>query len=168
MTILDTPVISRIRRNHGLEHASIHLLSRRYPGRNFAGHSDSGGFWLWGNVSTEEMADAVTEALARLRSGERELAVHPNCGTNFVTYGMAAGLGSFLAMWGVGRRFRDKVERFPLVAAFATVGLILAQPLGYRLQQRVTTSGDPGDLEIIDVIRSENGSLVGHRVTTKG
>ena len=31
MTILDTPVISRIRRNHALEHATINILSQRYP-----------------------------------------------------------------------------------------------------------------------------------------
>jgi len=31
MSILDLPVISRIRRNHGLEHATITLLSQRFP-----------------------------------------------------------------------------------------------------------------------------------------
>jgi hypothetical protein len=167
MTLLDHPIVSRVRRNHGLEHATIHLLSRRYPGRSFAGNSDPKGFWIWGDVGTEELADVVTEALARLQGGEYNLALHPNCGTNFVTYGIAAGLGSMLALWGA-RRTRDKLERLPLVAVFSTLGLIAAQPLAHRLQQRVTTSGDPGGLMIVDVIRSQQGQLVFHRITTKG
>ena len=30
--ILNLPILSRIRRNHGLEHATLHVLSRRHPG----------------------------------------------------------------------------------------------------------------------------------------
>ena len=168
MSLLEQPVISRIRRNHGLEHATIHILSKRKVGSSLVGHSDSGGFWLLGNVSTEEVADAATEALARLRKGESHLAIHPNCGTNFVTYGMAAGFASFLAMLGVGGRFRDKLERLPLMALFATIALIFAQPLGFKVQERVTTSGNPGEMEIVEVIRTKQRNMTAHRIVTKG
>jgi len=167
MTVLDHPVVSRIRRNHGLEHATINILSRRHPGQAFAGNSDANGFWILGDVDTEELADVVTEGLARLQAGERSLAVHPNCGTNYVTYGMAAGLGSMLALWGA-KKTSEKFERFPLVAVFATIGLIAAQPLAYRLQKQITTSSEPGGLIVIDVIRNQQGKLVYHRITTKG
>ena len=76
--ILEYPPISRTRRNHGLEHATIHLLSRAKPGRPLAGHSDTGGFWLLGEVDTEELVETVQTALTRLQNGERDLAVHPN------------------------------------------------------------------------------------------
>lgn len=168
MSILDHPTISRIRRNHGLEHATIHLLSRRFPRQSFAGHSDAGGFWLMGEVETEVLADVVIEALARMRNGEHGLAVHPNCGTNFATYGVAAGFAAFLGMAGAGGRFRDKLERLPLVMILATLALILSQPFGYRIQQKVTTSGHPGDLEAVNVIRSVRGRMTAHRVTTRG
>lgn len=168
MSILDHPTISRIRRNHGLEHATIHLLSRRFPRQSFAGHSDAGGFWLMGEVETEVLADAVIEALARMRNGEHDLAVHPNCGTNFATYGVAAGFAAFLGMAGAGERFRDKLERLPLVILLATLALIVSQPFGYRIQQKVTTSGHPGDLEVMNVIRSVRGRMTAHRVKTRG
>lgn len=168
MSLLDHPTISRIRRNHGLEHATIHLLSRRFPKQSFAGHSDHAGFWLMGEVDTEVLADAVTEALARMRNGEKGLAIHPNCGTNFATYGIAAGFAAFLGMAGAGNRFRDKLERLPVMMLFATVALILAQPFGFRIQQRVTTSGEPGDLEIVEIVRSMRGKVTAHRVTTRG
>jgi hypothetical protein len=167
-TVLESPVVSRIRRNHGLEHATIHILSDRRPGRSLTGHSDAGGFWLLGDVSTEEVNQAAGEALERMRGGEHHLAIHPNCGTNFVTYGIAAGIAGALAMVGVGRRGRDKLERLPLAAMFATIALILAQPLGFRVQQRVTTSGHPDGLEIVDVTPSRRGNLTAHRVITQG
>ncbi len=166
--LLDMPFISRIRRNHGLEHASLHILSERFPGVSLAGHSDTGGFWLLGNVPTAEIQSAVNEALRRLRAGERQLAIHPNCGTNFVTSGTLAGVAAGLAMFGAGRRLRDKVERLPLAASLATLALIAAQPLGLLLQETVTTSGEPGALEVAEIVPSRNGRLDVHRVATRG
>lgn len=159
---------SRIRRNHGLEHATIHILSAANPRRRLIGRSDLGGFWLVGEVATEEMAEAVQSALQRMQAGERSLAVHPNCGTNYVTYGAAAGLGAFAALAGAGPSQREKLERLPLAAMLATIGLILAQPLAMRLQRRVTTSGDPQGLRLVSVIRTEVGGKTAHRIKTRG
>lgn len=166
--LINTPVISRIRRNHGLEHATIHLLSRAKPSRQLAGHSDANGFWLIGEVETEELVHRTAEALRRMRNGERELAVHPNCGTNFATYGTFAGIGAFAAFAGAGGKLRHKLERLPLAALFATLALILAQPFAFRLQREVTTSGDPLGLEIVKVTRTQIGGRTAHRVLTEG
>ena len=110
----------------------------------------------------------MDEALSRLRAGERELAIHPNCGTNLVTSGMMAGMAGALAMSGVGPRSRDKAERLPLAAFLATLALLVAKPAGTRIQQRITTSGDPGDLEIVEIRPSQRNGLKAHRVTTQG
>ncbi len=166
--LLARPPISRVRRNHGLEHATIHVLTRKFPKTSLAGHSDTGGFWLMGDVPTAAVREAAQEALSRMRAGEHDLAVHPNCGTNFVTTGSAAGVAAAVAMFGAGRRWRDRLERLPLAMTFATLTLILAQPLGFLLQERVTTSGHPGDLEIVDVVPSRRGRIQAHRVTTRG
>ena len=168
MSILESPFVSRLRRNHGLEHATTHVLSQQKPNRPFFGHSDLNGFWIIGDFSSEEVADAAVEALSRLRAGERGLAIHPNCGTIWATYGIAAGLAAFIGMVGVGRRWRDKFERLPLVALLATAALILAQPLALRLQERYTTSGDPGDMEIGEVLKTSLAGKTAHRVITRG
>ena len=63
-SLLDTPIISRVRRNHGLEHATLHVLAERHPGLSIAGHSNPGGFWILGDVSTEEVRSARTCSVA--------------------------------------------------------------------------------------------------------
>lgn len=167
-TILDTPVIARVRRNHGLEHATLSILARKYKGVPIAGHSNPTGFWVIGDVSTEALADAVVEAQRRLRAGEHHLAVHPNCGTNFVTSGVFAGIAGAAAMFGVGPRRRDKLERLPLAALLATLALIVARPLGLLVQERITTTGDIGDLQVVEIQRASRGGIPAHRVITQG
>jgi hypothetical protein len=166
-TVLESPILSRIRRNHGLEHATIHVLSRQNPGVSLVGHSDAGGFWLIGDLATDQVVDGVQTALARLRNGEQKLAVHPNCGTNFVTSGAFAGVAAAAVFMGA-RKVTDKFARIPLAIALATMALIAAQPFGFIVQERVTTSGVPGALEIVEVIPSRRGRFNAHRVVTRG
>ena len=167
MTILDIPVFSRIRRNHGLEHATINILSQRFPYRRLAGYSFPGGFFILGDIPTDDLREAVIQALARMNNGERYLAIHEHCGTNYVASGFVAGLLAWLGMAGA-RGKRDKVERLPLVISLATIGFILSQPLGPKLQQRVTTSGDPQGMSIVDVFPIRLGQFTLHRVVTQG
>ena len=167
-SVLERPVISRVRRNHGLEHATLHVLSQRHPQTPMAGHSDMRGFWVLGNIPTEEVQSAVGEALRRMKAGERGLAVHPNCGTNIVTSGILAGAAAFVGLFGAGRRFRDKVERLPLVVTLATLALIVSQPVGRALQENVTTSADLGGLEVVEIRVINRGRSRAHRVITRG
>ncbi len=166
LSVLNIDPVSRIRRNHGLEHATLHILAERKPSRSVAGHSNVNGFWILGDVATEELASAVQEALRRLNNGEHSLAIHPNCGTNFATSGVMAGLAASLAMFGAGRRWRDKLERVPLAITLATLALIAAQPLGLKFQQSVTTSGNPQGLKILEISQANRGKIIAHRVIT--
>ncbi len=168
LSLLDVDLFSRIRRNHGLEHATLHVLAQHNPSRSLAGHSDARGFWIVGEASTAEIGDAVEEALRRLRGGEHALALHPNCGTNFAASGVLAGGAAALAMFGAGKRLRDKLDRIPLAIMVATLALIAAQPLGMKLQQRYTTSGEPEGLEIVEIRPARQGKMAAHRILTTG
>ena len=148
--LLEAPLVGETRRNHALEHATIHLLSARFPGRPLAGHSNPTGFFLLGEVSTETVREAVTEALARLQNGESHLAIHEGCGTNYIVSGALVGGLAFLALSGT-KSNRERLERLPLVIILSALGLIFGQPLGPALQKQVTTQPDPGSLAIVDV-----------------
>lgn len=161
-------IFSRIRRNHGLEHAAVHLLSQKNPGTPMGGRSDAGGFWLIGNLDTDQVKAAVAEALSRMKKGEKRLAVHPNCGTNIATAGSLAGMAGMLALLGVGKRWQDKLDRLPLAMTLGTLAMVIAQPLGTLLQAEVTTSGLPGTLTVTNITRHQRGRLTLHRVETQG
>lgn len=165
--VLDIPFIRRIRRNHGLEHATIHLLSKQVAGLKMVGRSDSGGFWLFGDVTTDAVVEQANLALDRMRKGEHRLAIHPNCGTNLVTVGLLGAAATLVALVGSERERYGKIQRLPMIVMGIMAAVLFGQPLGMRLQEHVTTLGDPGDLEILSVTRRENGSVISHRVETR-
>lgn len=171
MTKIDPVIIqhpvSRIRRNHAMEHATLHLLAARKPGLRMAGISDVSGFRIIGNVSTQDIQQAADGALARLNNGEAKLAYHPNCGTNFVTAGIVAGLTAWTGMLGCEKSFRSKASRLPLVILMVTAVMVITRPLGPFIQRTFTIDPVPGTLQVVEIRRHDFGSFVLHRVITK-
>jgi hypothetical protein len=167
-SILELTPISRIRRNHGLEHATMHVLSEKFPHVTLAGISSPGGFTIIGDVNTEDVAEAAIVALKRLRGGQAGLAMHENCGTNFVVSGLFAGLAAWLGILGAGKEFKKKVGRLPLMIVLATAALILTRPLGPLVQKQITTSGDPEGLELVRVETAVRAGVRMHKVITEG
>ncbi|HUX77015.1 MAG TPA: DUF6391 domain-containing protein [Anaerolineae bacterium] len=164
--------ISHVRRNHALEHATMHALSERYRNLRLVGRSSLWGFYIYGDVPTEGVVAAAQEALRRLKAGQRRMAIHPNCGSNLAVAGTLAGLGAFLALGGGATgRARSRLEqlaRLPLAFAAATLGIVLAQPLGIALQAHVTTQADVGDLRIVSVTQERKAGVLVHHVRTEG
>ena len=146
-SILDAPLVFETRRNHGLEHATLQILSEKCPGRTMAGPSNPTGcvgFWV---VPLEEVAKAATEALARLQGGERRLAIHPGCGTNYLVAGAIGGTLAWLSMLGA-RTGRERRQRLLPAILMATFGFLMAQPVGPLVQERITTSADLGNMAL--------------------
>jgi hypothetical protein len=167
--VLDFPYVRRTRRNHGLEHATVHLLSARFKGKRMAGRSSDGGFIIIGDLPTEAVEEAAREALDRMRRGEHNLAVHPNCGTNLVTTGALTTLTSVIGLSGGDKRI--DLNRISWTMTMMLFALIASQPLGMKLQKHFTTEGDPGDLEIVSVTRRRSrwplGGMTVHFVSTR-
>jgi hypothetical protein len=132
-----------------------------------AGHSDAAGYWIIGELATGELETAAAEACRRLLKGERSLAIHPFCGTNFVVSGTLAGTAAFLSLFGAPS-LRSRLERLPAAISLATLALILAQPLGFFVQEHITTSGELAGLEIESIKATSRGGMTAHRVLTRG
>jgi hypothetical protein len=160
--ILDLPNILETRRNHALEHATIHVLARQFP-KHMAGHSNPTGFYLFGDISTQDIWTAATEAQTRLNSGESELAIHPGCGTNMATTMVLSAGFAWLPL----RKTRSTfwvLLLIPLSLLLALLGYLLSRPLGPWLQKHVTTEANLGSMQIVDIIPVRKGV---HRVITK-
>lgn len=164
--ILDLPLILETRRNHALEHATIHILSAKYPDRHLAGHSNPTGFYILGNVTTKDLQSAVKEAWTRLRAGESGLAIHAGCGTNFATTALLAGGLAWFPLSG-SKSMRRRFWLMPFAVAFGILGYLLSQPLGPILQAKVTTEPDLGDMQIADIIPVRKRGVAVHRVITR-
>ena len=149
-----------LRRNHALEHATIALMMEREPGRKLNGFSNDDGFYVQGVRSLEEVDAAAREALRRLQSGEKGLAIHRNCGTTIVAANLLAAIafigviatGLFMGM-GLGLEF------YLLLVAGMLVSLLLRVPLSLFLQRFVTTEQDLTNAEVGWVEPAKPGEL---------
>jgi len=163
MSFLDLPFLLETRRNHALEHATLKILSPKYPSRPLGGHSNPTGFMILGDVHVDDLRAAANEALKRLRAGERDLAIHPGCGTNYATSGLLAGSLAWFGLKGKGEWYK-KLWRIPFILPLAVIVWELSKPLGPKLQDGITTEANLGDMEIVSV-KQIRPSL--HRVITR-
>ena len=159
--LLDLPLVLETRRNHALEHATLHMLGRTQKAP-MAGHSNPTGFFILADVSTDLLRASVDEALTRLRDGESELAIHAGCGTNLATTALLAGTFAWYVLRGAKSNL-GRILRLPFAVAFALAGYGLSRPLGPALQQRITTEANMGDLQVVEVRFIRKGV---HRIIT--
>lgn len=160
--ILDLPYILETRRNHALEHATLHMLARTHK-TSMAGHSNPTGFFIFGELLTEDIRTALNEAYTRLRAGEKGLAIHPGCGTNLIATAFLPATMAWMPISGV-RSNRWRLLLLPIALVFGVFGFILSKPLGTWLQRNITTEANLGNMQIIDVTLVRKGV---HRIITK-
>lgn len=136
--------VEAVRRNHGLEHATVAVLLARHGPMRVAGRATSDGFFVLGSVSEKDLDAAAREALRRLQAGESSLAVSPHCGTNIAVAGFAAGLTA-ASVVASGPTWK----RFPNAVTAAMIAVVAAQPLGRQIQRHITTSAELADVEVV-------------------
>jgi hypothetical protein len=95
--------------------------------------------------STGEVDSAAREALRRLRTGEKKLAVHRNCGTTIVAANLLAAV-FFLIALGVGLYLDWDI--YLLILGGVILSLVLRVPLSLFLQRFVTTDVDLSNAEV--------------------
>ena len=139
---------SAVRENHALEHASIVLLSKRFPEVRLAGVSFAVGFFIFGDIPTEAVLPAAHEALNRLRGTEPDLAIHERCGTNLAVAGILTGLAAMSVT-----RLRKPFNTFNNVVLASTSALIVSRPLGLLAQRYITTHTPNASMQIENVRR---------------
>lgn len=141
---------AHIRKNHALEHATIHLLTQSKPGVTFAGYSFIKGYWILGRAELQDIQKAAEMALARLNNGEKGLAIHPNCGTNLAVIGLCTAAAAMVTTLDM----KDDDNALSRFSAYATAGLIGAaagKPLGPKVQERITTDANVKDISIVSI-----------------
>ncbi len=135
-----------VKQNHALEHATIVLLSRKYPDVHLAGISFAAGFFVFGDLPTETILPTAQEALTLLRTTSPELAIHERCGTNLAVSAMLTGLSAMLVA-----RMRRPYGTANNVILATMASMILARPLGLEVQRHFTTQTPSASMTITGV-----------------
>lgn len=153
--------LSRIRRNHGLEHATIHMLSAKHKNFGAQGNSNYRGFHLnifGDHIGEDDIAAAVNEAFTRMKNGEHNLAIHPNCGTVLLTTATMTTIAAQAAFSVEQLRqqatHNDRnvlIGGLPSAILASVIALIMSRPVGLRLQEKYTTEGDLGAMELVQI-----------------
>ena len=154
MNILETAPISTVRRNHGIEHATVHVLTEHNPNTRLVGRADTTGFNIYGDIPTDALESAAREAVTRMQNGEGNLAVHPRCGTNLVVAGLVTALAAVIA---IGRK--PSLRKIPDVILATTVAAYVSQPLGLSMQKYITTSPDALGARVAGIKQSQMGQI---------
>ena len=164
---MSAPLIERIRRNHALEHATLHMLEEKTPRLRAGGQAATGGFYLFGDLPDEgTVVVAANEAIRRMSDGQRDLAIHPRCGTNVVTAGVLSGVLATLGVLAAGKRAPWYVQ-LPNAILGALVGGLLAVRVGPWMQANVTTSADVQTAKVRGIRTGEFGGMTSHFVETE-
>jgi hypothetical protein len=150
-----------VKQNHALEHATIVLLSRKYPEVRFAGISFAAGFFVFGDVPTEAILPAAQEALTLLRTTSPELAIHERCGTNLAVTAMVTGISAMTVA-----RMRRPFGSVNNVILATMAAMIASRPLGLTVQRYITTQTPNQSMTISDVRRMMVFGAPAHFVST--
>lgn len=162
----DLPFINNTRRNHALEHATLKVLEEHYPGTKMAGVSNPKGFFLFADIPTEVVTDAVLKAQKRLAAGEADLAIHAHCGTNVVTSSLLAAASAWLLLYGSSGTRKPKWYNYIYAVSFAIPIYIFSKPLGPKVQKLLTTNADLGELSVKLVESNGYGKSLVHFIHT--
>lgn len=160
-------LVRRMRRNHALEHATIALLSRRYPSTSTMGFSGSRGFTLFTDLTAEEVYPTVREALQRLKRGHSALAVHPNCGTNLVAAAVLTTGVTALGLRSRKEKIGERLEQFLQLVLVNAVALVVARPVGRWLQSHLTVDANVKGVEIASILTRYQAGMQRIEVQTR-
>lgn len=151
-----------VRQNHALEHATIVLLSKKFPDARLSGISFATGFFVFGETPTEAVRPTAEQALARLRGNEPMLALHERCGTNLAVAGILTGLSAMAVT-----RLRRPYNTFNNVILASTAALVVSRPLGLLVQRFVTTRTPSSDMRVVGVTQTRFLGNPAHFVRTE-
>ena len=155
-------LLREIRSQHGREHAAVAVLLERGIRPPLAGNATPGGFLLYSRASTEEVREAAEEALRRLQSGERDLAVSPYCGTNILVAALMALVVSSL----LRGRSKSIVKGMSSMMLGIMVALTFRRRVGELVQEHLTTLPDSDGVSVRQVKCLRIGGMTVHWVST--
>ncbi len=145
----------RLRQNHSLEHATVNVIEEEIGRTNISGFAVKDGFKLFciADMPPEFVYQAAQVGLARLKSGEHNLAIHPRCGSSLLMTHFLFSVLVIAVFVGI-----NYLKPFYIITALVVINL-LSRPLGALTQKYITTSPKVNDIVITELkVRTPTGN----------
>jgi len=140
------------RRNHALEHGTIHFLRKHYGRRyKLTGRSEERGFRVAGAKTAADIQRAFRELLQHLRAGDHAVVVARGCGSNMVTAQASGVVLMALLSLGIVLFSPSLLMVAAAVLAILAIAMLVRYPLGMWLQRRRFLLVDFEDASILSV-----------------
>ena len=143
----------KLRKNHGLEHATINILEKEYGYNDLAGYAEEDGFYIMGVNNTVYVEEAARKGLRLMQKGKEELAIHKRCGTSMTVANFLSAI-IFLSLLFSSGHF----SILNMIIAIIIANLV-GPYIGQIVQRKFTTTSKVKEMEIKKSYFSESGSF---------
>ena len=151
--IYQIAINSKLKKNHGLEHATINILEKEYGYTKLAGYAEENGFYIMGVNNTAYVEEAAKKGLELMKKGKNNLAIHKRCGTSMTVANFISAVIFLLLLFTSGY-----FSLLNMIIAILIANLI-GPYLGQLIQQKFTTTSQVKEMEIKNSYFSQTNSL---------
>ncbi|AZR72963.1 hypothetical protein BBF96_05875 [Anoxybacter fermentans] len=135
----------RLRKNHGLEHATVNVLEEYLGLQNLAGYATNDGFYILNSPDPHLVEKAARVGLERLKRGEKDLVIHRRCGTSMVVANLTSAI-IFLFLL-----FKTGMFNIFYVLIAISIANVISPFLSVWVQKVATTSSEVEGMIILGV-----------------
>ncbi len=139
-----------LRKNHGLEHATVNILEKDYGYTRLAGYAKEDGFYIIGVNNLWQVEEAARKGLQLMQSGYHDLAIHKNCGTSMTVANFISAILFLILLFYTGH--------FSIINMLIAILIanLLGPFFGQLVQKYFTTTSEVEDMEIVRANYSGN------------
>ena len=147
-----------LRKNHGLEHATINILEKELGYNGLAGYAEENGFYIMGVRNPDFVEEAARKGLRLMKNGKEGLAIHKRCGTSMTVANFLSAIIFLVLLFYSGH--------FSILNMIIAIVLsnIFGPFLGQLVQKKLTTSTEVSEMEIKTAYFAENNSIMNQPV----
>ena len=144
----------KLRKNHGLEHATINILEKEFGYNDLAGYAEENGFYIMGVRNPDFVEEAAKKGLDLLKNNNDDLVIHKRCGTSMTVANFISAIIFLFLLFSSGH-----FSILSMIIAIVIANLI-GPYLGQIVQKNFTTSSDVNEMEIINAQFTDNNSIM--------
>lgn len=155
-------LLANVRRNHGIEHATVGILTQRKIKPPIFALATPSGFMIYSKLNKNEILSATNESIKLMLAGDSELAISQYCGTNIVAGGIIAVISTIIFAKILGKKSKGILN----IANGFFISTLLSKPIGRLVQKYITTDQHINGIKVKNIRSLNLGNFYIHHIST--